>query len=102
MYDAGHRHYYINEVAQLKSGQFVIPVRWLEDVSGEIFADAYPVTFDAQVRLYFLKLCPMVSQRSLKDLANVDDHNSIAIKASDLQFNYLDLQDMNLLPTWTG
>ena len=49
MYDAGSCHYYINELAQLKSGNFIIPVRWLEGQDGNILADAYAVTFDDQV-----------------------------------------------------
>jgi hypothetical protein len=50
MYDAGDRHYYIDELARLKNGGFIIPVRWLEDNNGNVFADAYDVTFDNQVR----------------------------------------------------
>ena len=49
MYDAGERHYYINELARLKDGNYVIPVRLLEDNDGMVFADAFPVTFDARV-----------------------------------------------------
>jgi hypothetical protein len=49
MYDAGDRHYYIDELARCKSGNFIIPVRWLEDTNKNIFADAYAVTFDDQV-----------------------------------------------------
>jgi hypothetical protein len=49
MYDAGDRHYYIDELARLKNGNFVIPVWWLEDTDKNIFADAYAVTFDDQV-----------------------------------------------------
>ena len=49
MYDAGNCHYYINELAQLTSGKFVIPVRWLEDTNGKVFADAYAVTINLQV-----------------------------------------------------
>ena len=49
MYDAGNCHYYINELAQLTSGKFVIPVRWLEDTDGKVFADAYAVTINLQV-----------------------------------------------------
>ena len=40
---------YRAELAQLKNGTFVIPVRWLEDHTGCIFADAYTVAFDDQV-----------------------------------------------------
>ena len=54
MYDAGNCHYYINELAQLKSGKFVIPLRWLEDTDGKIFADAYSVTIDSQVSFQVL------------------------------------------------
>lgn len=49
MYDAGDRHYYIDEVARLKNGTYVIPVRWLEDEDGNVCADAYTVVFDDQV-----------------------------------------------------
>ncbi|KJA24844.1 hypothetical protein HYPSUDRAFT_135587 [Hypholoma sublateritium FD-334 SS-4] len=82
MYDAGHCHYYINELAQLKSGEFIIPVRWLEDTDGKVFADAYVVTIDGQ------------------QIANVEDESTILIEASALQHNFLDLTDLQLLPTW--
>lgn len=49
MYDAGDRHYYIDELARLQNGSMVIPVRWLEDTDKNIYADAYSVTFDDQV-----------------------------------------------------
>ena len=49
MYDAGHCHYYIDELARLKDGTFIIPVRWLEDEDKSVYADAWAVTFD-QVR----------------------------------------------------
>ena len=54
MYDAGSCHYYIDELAQLKNGTFVIPVRWLEDHTGCIFADAYTIAFDDQVSDFYL------------------------------------------------
>jgi hypothetical protein len=42
------RHFYINELAQLKNRDFVIPVRWIK-WHGIQHADVYRVTFDAQV-----------------------------------------------------
>ena len=53
MYDAGNRHYYIDELARLKNGDLVIPVRWLEDNDGTVFADAYAVALNDQVRNFF-------------------------------------------------
>ena len=52
MYDAGNCHYYIDELAHLKNGTFIIPVRWLEDEDGNAYADAWAVTFDHQVRKF--------------------------------------------------
>ena len=49
MYDAGNCHYYIDELARLKNGAFIIPVRWLEDEDGNAYADAWAVMFDHQV-----------------------------------------------------
>lgn len=101
MYDAGDRHYYIDEVAQLKSGEFVIPIRWLEDNKGEVFADAYSITIDASVRVSFSPTIisdQNVSQRR----ANVNDSLPILIRVLDLQCNFLDLKDMDLLPAWSG
>jgi hypothetical protein len=58
MYDAGDRHYYVGELARLKDGGLIIPVRWLEDVDNGIWADAYQVVLDDQVRVreYFTAL----------------------------------------------
>ena len=56
MYDAGSRHYYIDELARLKNGRLIIPVRWLEDNEGEVFADAYAVNLNDQVRGYLLEI----------------------------------------------
>ena len=50
MYDGGSSHYYIDELARLKNGDFVIPLRWLEDNEGNVLADAYTVTLDDEVR----------------------------------------------------
>jgi hypothetical protein len=51
MYDAGGTHYYVNELARLKNGQFVVPIRWVTFRS-KVYADAYSVTLSG-VRSYF-------------------------------------------------
>ncbi|KAJ7868066.1 hypothetical protein B0H14DRAFT_2572558 [Mycena olivaceomarginata] len=69
MYDAGTAHYYVNELARLKNGDFVVPVRWLM-YRGNAHADAFIVSFN----------------------------ETIIITAADLSENYLDLQDKKLIP----
>lgn len=71
MYDAGDRHYYIDELARLKNGDFIIPVRWLEDNDGNVFADAYAVTFNDQVRGFPLAIDVNTRQ-------DVDTHCSLS------------------------
>lgn len=47
MYNAGDsRHYFIDEPAILSCGKMVIPVRWLEDEKGGMWADAWEVERD--------------------------------------------------------
>jgi hypothetical protein len=44
MYSAGRgRHFYVNELCRLKSGQLVIPVRWVTH-KDKVLADAYFVS----------------------------------------------------------
>ena len=102
MYDAGDRHYYIDELARLKNGNLIIPVRWLEDDDGGVFADAYAVTFDNQVRGFHSRLQFIHGNYKHQSIANVVDNNPILIKALDLQNNFLDLADLNLLPIWNS
>ena len=55
MWDAGDRHYYVNELCRLKNGHYVIPVRWLAKThangSKSYYADAFHVTFNEMVSL---------------------------------------------------
>ncbi|KAF8140706.1 hypothetical protein K438DRAFT_1531072, partial [Mycena galopus ATCC 62051] len=83
MYDAGTAHYYVNELARLKDGNFVMPVRWLI-YRGNVHADAFAVAIDEAGN------------------ATVDDSKTIIIDAADLSENYLDLQDRNLIPQWSA
>ena len=50
MYDAnGHKHFYVNELAELRDGRLFIPFRWFV-YRNQVYADAWSVTIDAQVR----------------------------------------------------
>ncbi|KAL6303023.1 hypothetical protein BKA93DRAFT_818190 [Sparassis latifolia] len=82
MYDAGDgRHYYIQELAQLKNGGLVIPVRWLEmEKTREVYADAHHVEIEVTGNMI------------------VDSAQTILIKGTDLQVNFLDLQETGMIP----
>ncbi|KAF8148420.1 hypothetical protein B0H34DRAFT_778280 [Crassisporium funariophilum] len=83
MFDDGIRHYFIDELAQLRNGNLVIPLRWLEDVDGEIVADAWLVELGEDGQ------------------ATIIDTTTVMIHADDLVGNYLDLVRENLLPEWS-
>ncbi|KAF7372927.1 hypothetical protein MSAN_00499400 [Mycena sanguinolenta] len=82
MYDAGSAHYYVNELARLKDGNFVVPVCWLI-YRGKVHADAFAVSIDEAGN------------------ATIDDSKTVIIAATDLSHNYLDLQDKKLVPGWS-
>ncbi|KAJ6615369.1 hypothetical protein B0H10DRAFT_2220401 [Mycena sp. CBHHK59/15] len=82
MYDAGTAHYYVNELACLKNGDFVVPVRWLM-YCGKVHADVFVVSVNETGH------------------ATIDDSKTIIITAADLSENYLDLQDKKLIPQWS-
>ncbi|PPR03970.1 hypothetical protein CVT26_001073 [Gymnopilus dilepis] len=83
MYDAGNnKHYYIDEVASLKNGNYIIPLRWLQYSDGRIVAEAFAITLDEQ------------------GLAAVQDSKTVLVQASDLSNNFLDLVDQRLIPDW--
>ncbi|KAJ7197752.1 hypothetical protein GGX14DRAFT_573901 [Mycena pura] len=82
MYDAGGgRHYFVNELAQLHSNQFVIPVRWVT-CGGRVMADAFIVDVDDV------------------GCATVSDTEQL-IRAVDLTANFLDLQHQQRIPFWS-
>ncbi|KAJ6550905.1 hypothetical protein B0H10DRAFT_2379451 [Mycena sp. CBHHK59/15] len=83
MYDAGVSHYYVHEVACLRNGNFVIPIRWVK-FRGKIYANAFVITFDEDNK------------------ATVVDDATILVAANDLSNNYLDLQDQQKIPTWSA
>ncbi|KAJ7259067.1 hypothetical protein C8J57DRAFT_1515776 [Mycena rebaudengoi] len=83
MYDAGRAHYYVNELAHLKNGNFVVPIRWLM-YRGKVHADAFAVSLDEAGN------------------ATIDDSKTVMIAAADLSENFLDLQDKKIIPRWSA
>ncbi|KAJ7767878.1 hypothetical protein DFH07DRAFT_866840 [Mycena maculata] len=83
MYYAGSSHYYVNEIARLNNGDFVIPIRWVK-FRGKVYADAFSVKFDDQKEV------------------TVIDRKTVFISVSDLRNNYLDLQDQGKVPKWSA
>ncbi|KAJ7159995.1 hypothetical protein C8R43DRAFT_1177588 [Mycena crocata] len=83
MYDAGTSHYYVNEVARLKNGEFIVPVRWVK-FQGKVLCDAFSVKFNAE------------------NEATINDDETSLVRASDLDTNYVDLQAQGEVPTWSS
>ncbi|KAJ7049000.1 hypothetical protein C8F01DRAFT_1355847 [Mycena amicta] len=75
------QHYYVDELAQMTSGKFVIPLRWVLK-GGNVFANAYAVDI-------------------ADGLATVSATGAILVAAADLKHNLLVLCDLNILPTWS-
>ena len=107
MWDAGGRHYYVNEICQCQNGNFIIPVRWLakthKNGTKTYHADAFAVTIDENVHLTIIfaaqALLTFLYQQSV---ARVQDDTVILIAASELNKNYFDLEFEGLLPTWNS
>ncbi|KAL7280675.1 hypothetical protein ACG7TL_005614 [Trametes sanguinea] len=83
MYDAGDRHFYVDELSRLDTGELVIPSRWIM-YRGELHFDSHRVTLDEQ------------------GLATVDYQSTEMIPARKLVANYHDLEADATLPQWAG
>ncbi|KAI9068297.1 hypothetical protein FKP32DRAFT_1562016, partial [Trametes sanguinea] len=83
MYDAGTRHYYVNEVARLDSGQLVLPVRWVI-FRGKLHADVHRIVCDQS------------------GLAIMDTTQTEMVAGTSLAANYFDLEAEGTLPQWAG
>ncbi|KAF7303394.1 hypothetical protein MIND_00567600 [Mycena indigotica] len=83
MYDAGHAHFYVNELCRVKDGQFVIPIRWVT-VNSAICADCYIVEIDEAGE------------------AVIDDSKTFLVVAAEMKENYLDLLDLGAVPQWSA
>ncbi|KAJ7156572.1 hypothetical protein C8R43DRAFT_949420 [Mycena crocata] len=76
----GHRHYYVNELARLHDGSFVIPLCWVL-FKGQMHADAIQVSVDGD------------------GVGHIDDTKETLIRAADLLHNFLDLEAQKVIPT---
>ncbi|KAJ6538245.1 hypothetical protein B0H10DRAFT_1857348, partial [Mycena sp. CBHHK59/15] len=83
MYDAGATHYYVNEVSLLKTGNFVVPIRWVL-FRGRVYADAFSIILND------------------KNEATIIDDKTTLICANDLVQNYFDLQQAGKVPRWSA
>ncbi|KAH7905228.1 hypothetical protein BJ138DRAFT_1118659 [Hygrophoropsis aurantiaca] len=81
MYDDGSRHYYLHELAQLKNGELVIPVRWVI-YKQECCFDGFRVTVNNE------------------NIAVVHDNEVELFHTKDLLCNLLDLEDSGGMPIW--
>ncbi|KAJ6555775.1 hypothetical protein B0H19DRAFT_902080, partial [Mycena capillaripes] len=82
MYAGQYCHFFVNELARLKNGELVIPIRWIK-FKKVICAAAFKVELNSE------------------GLAVVQDTATILISTSDLTSNFLDLEDENCIPKWT-
>ncbi|KAF8918454.1 hypothetical protein CPB85DRAFT_1468926 [Mucidula mucida] len=82
MYEGRSAHFYVNELARMKDGRYVIPKRWVTFLQ-EVYADVLIVEID---------------DSGFATVLNKE--STTLIKASELLRNYLDLEHNGGLPKW--
>ncbi|KAI0030393.1 hypothetical protein K488DRAFT_54332 [Vararia minispora EC-137] len=86
MYVRGVQHFYIHEPAQLFTGNFVIPLRWII-YQKVLHAQAYSVTVNSQTN---------------EARISTKESDMQMISVTSLKFNYLDLVTSNRLPKFNS
>ncbi|THU86694.1 hypothetical protein K435DRAFT_868003 [Dendrothele bispora CBS 962.96] len=81
MFVKGHIHFYVNELAQLRSGEYIMPIQWVV-FKGIVHCHSFLVKIDEE------------------GTANVRDQESVLISTEDLLYNYHDLKHQHRLPTF--
>ncbi|KAF8883784.1 hypothetical protein CPB85DRAFT_1493392 [Mucidula mucida] len=82
MYEGRRAHFYVNELARMEDGWYVIPKRWVTFLQ-EVYADVLIVEID---------------DSGFATVLNKE--STTLIKASELSRNYLDLEHDGGLPKW--
>ncbi|KAJ6632090.1 hypothetical protein B0H10DRAFT_2159562 [Mycena sp. CBHHK59/15] len=95
------KHFYVKELAQLESGQFVILMRWVT-VKKEVHVDVYHVMHYPEVGVLFLQhIQPLTSSQS--NCFIIRDETLVRVRVMDLQYNFLDLEQSGYVmcfPDW--
>ncbi|KAF8879345.1 hypothetical protein CPB85DRAFT_1497712 [Mucidula mucida] len=84
MYEGRRAHFYVNELAQMEDGRYVIPKRWVTFLQ-EVYADVLIVE---------------INDSGFTTVLNKE--STTLIKASELSRNYLDLEHDGGLPKWAN
>ncbi|KAJ7717128.1 hypothetical protein B0H16DRAFT_1433890 [Mycena metata] len=77
----GHRHFYVEELARLNDGSFIIPTCWVIS-KGRMCADAYPVFVDAGGMGHFKKALPVAWDSECLQFTPAPDTNLCIIVRS--------------------
>jgi hypothetical protein len=102
MYDAGGKHFYVDEIASTEDG-YVIPLQWFEDDNGMVGrrSGRLWVLIKRWVTAFFEADGRRLSSHAKQSKVIFLDEGSInveLIEATSLKVNVLDLQDK--IPGW--